>query len=250
MTQGYIVTVVQLFLQHYLNHLEKWLTSWRIAVNTERSKTIIFRKGQTNFTPPRPLLFDVEIDWVDEVKYLGVIPDKKFTLQKHLRETEKTNITLATMRPLLGRRSHTPVTNKLILYKSILQPALFYASPVWGHAAKTHLLHIQVLQNIALREIINAPWFIQNSYIHHYLKVDTIQDYIKKNLPEISSILFSLILTNVTALLDALHFPEKDTNIHLTFSILNICYPYLTHQFTDLDLLPATHPIHRLMAVT
>ncbi|KFM76701.1 RNA-directed DNA polymerase from mobile element jockey, partial [Stegodyphus mimosarum] len=131
MIQASTATVVQLFLQHYLNHLEKWLISWKIAVNSEKSKAIIFRKGQTNFTLPRPLLVDVEIDWVDEVKYLGVILDKKLTFQKHRRETlKKINITLATMRPLLDRRSHMSVSNKLNSYKSILQPALLYAIPV------------------------------------------------------------------------------------------------------------------------
>ncbi|KFM79327.1 hypothetical protein X975_04474, partial [Stegodyphus mimosarum] len=55
------------------------------------------------------------------------------------------------MRLHLGRRCHMPASNNLLLYKSILRAALLYASHIWGHAARTHLLHIQVLGNKALR---------------------------------------------------------------------------------------------------
>ena len=40
------------YLQTYLNHLERWLTEWRIAINISKSSAIIFARADgASFTP-------------------------------------------------------------------------------------------------------------------------------------------------------------------------------------------------------
>ncbi|GBM88040.1 RNA-directed DNA polymerase from mobile element jockey [Araneus ventricosus] len=64
-TINYILRAVQSFL----NSLEEWLTKWRIAVNTDKTKAIMFRKGRTNYNLDNLELFDQTMEWVTE--YLG-----------------------------------------------------------------------------------------------------------------------------------------------------------------------------------
>ncbi|GBO30097.1 hypothetical protein AVEN_48647-1, partial [Araneus ventricosus] len=48
------------------------------------------------------------------------------------------------------------------MYKSLVRPVMSYASPVWGAAAKSHLIKLESAQNIIARQITNSPWFIRN----------------------------------------------------------------------------------------
>ncbi|GBL83928.1 hypothetical protein AVEN_100823-1 [Araneus ventricosus] len=55
-----------------------------------------------------------------------------------------------------------------------------YASPVWGAAAKSHLIKLESAQNIIARQITNSPWFIRNRYIAKELKLQSMKEYFKK----------------------------------------------------------------------
>ncbi|GBN33462.1 RNA-directed DNA polymerase from mobile element jockey, partial [Araneus ventricosus] len=84
LAQGTTIKYILRTLQSFLVSLEEWLTKWRIAVNTNKTKAIIFRKGCTNFNPTNLELFDETIEWVTEVKYLGLIIDNKLTFRQHI----------------------------------------------------------------------------------------------------------------------------------------------------------------------
>ncbi|GFV89553.1 putative RNA-directed DNA polymerase from transposon BS [Trichonephila clavipes] len=67
---------VRTSLQKYLTKLKKWLTLWRISINTSKSKAILFKKGTYKNTLQPLKLFRNNIDCYDEVDYLGVTLDK------------------------------------------------------------------------------------------------------------------------------------------------------------------------------
>ncbi|GBM31657.1 putative RNA-directed DNA polymerase from transposon X-element [Araneus ventricosus] len=81
---------------------------------------------------------------------------------------------------LLGRKSKLSLSNKLLLYKSLVRPVMSYASPVWGAAAKSHLIKLESAQNITARQITNSPWFIRNRYVAKELKLKSMKEYFKK----------------------------------------------------------------------
>ncbi|GFV26417.1 RNA-directed DNA polymerase from mobile element jockey [Trichonephila clavipes] len=58
--------------QAYLSQLEIWLTKWRIAINTEKTNAIVFRKRAQNM-PQKLKLFDEQINWTYETTYLSLI---------------------------------------------------------------------------------------------------------------------------------------------------------------------------------
>ncbi|GFY34518.1 RNA-directed DNA polymerase from mobile element jockey [Trichonephila clavipes] len=84
LSQSHSPEAVRKNLQSYLGKLKKWLSLWRIPVNTSKSQVIIFKKGnfENRLNPLK--LFRNPIPWCDEVLYLGVTLDKKLTFRSHI----------------------------------------------------------------------------------------------------------------------------------------------------------------------
>ena len=110
------------------------------------------------------------------VKYLGLTLDQRLTWADHIK-TKRTslNLKLHKLRPLL--RSKTSLTNKILIYKQILRPAMTYGIQLWGTSKNSNLIKLQAFQSITLRVLSNAPWYVSNLTLHH--------DF---NLPPISSL--------------------------------------------------------------
>ncbi|GBN39893.1 hypothetical protein AVEN_27389-1 [Araneus ventricosus] len=62
---------------------------------------------------------------------------------------------------------------------AILRPVLTYASPIWGYAAKSYFQQSDSSQNIILRQISRARWFMRNEDIRHAFKIPPIKEFIK-----------------------------------------------------------------------
>ncbi|GFU19960.1 RNA-directed DNA polymerase from mobile element jockey [Trichonephila clavipes] len=68
----------------------------------------------------------------------------------------------------------------MLIYTLILKPLLTYASPIWAHAARTNINLIEIFQNVILRKILDAHWYMRNADIRSALKIPTIRQTIKK----------------------------------------------------------------------
>jgi len=79
---------------------------------------------------------------------------------------------------ILGRKSELSLTNKVILYKTILKPIWTYGIPLWGSASHSNIEILQSFQNKVLRTIVNAPWYIPNKLLHTDLQIPTIREEI------------------------------------------------------------------------
>lgn len=169
-------------LQLALDNLETWYELWRIKVNVSKSNAVLFTKRRkTLVTDTEPIsLFDEDIPWKSECKYLGVVMDKSLNWNAHLDSTvTRVKTRLGLLRPLVNRRSALSVRNGLTLYKTLILPVMTYASAVWGASAKG-TKKLQVFQNIALRRISRSPWFVRNADIQRQLGVDLFKEHIKE----------------------------------------------------------------------
>ncbi|GFV54007.1 probable RNA-directed DNA polymerase from transposon BS [Trichonephila clavipes] len=172
---------VRATLQKYLMKLKKWLTLWRISINTSKSKAIVFKKGKYKNTLQPLKLFRSNIDWHDEVDYLGVTLDKKLTFNSHLKKiTCKFKNRLQALHKLLSKKSKLSNNNKRKIYMQYLLPILTYASQIWGITSNRNLDGIQILQNRALRLILNAPTYVKRIHIHKDLKIPALTSRIKR----------------------------------------------------------------------
>jgi hypothetical protein len=113
-----------------------------------------------------------------EIKYLGLILDKRLTWGAHLKKKRKSaNNRLHLLRLLLN--SKIPLQNKLIIYKSIIRLVWFYGIWIWSPAIPSNIRPIQAFQSIALRLVTKAPWYVSNLSLHNDLKMTTTTELAK-----------------------------------------------------------------------
>lgn len=164
-------------LQTHLTHLEEWLQRWRIKANETKSTHITFTLKRGNC--PGVTLNGTLIPHTDNIKYLGLHLDRRLTWRTHIFNKRKLlGKKFSQMYWLLGRNSALTTDNKLLLYKTILQPIWKYGIPLWGTASKSNLEIIQRFQNKVLRAIVNAPWYVSNAIIHTDLSISTVRQEI------------------------------------------------------------------------
>ncbi|KAL7742887.1 hypothetical protein ACLKA6_016249 [Drosophila palustris] len=93
-----------------------------------------------------------------EVKYLGIIIDRRLTWKPHILRT------CATVRAkckkldwLLRPRSGLSLTAKVRLFKAIISPSLTWGVNIWGTACNSSIKKIESCQSKILRRIVGSP---------------------------------------------------------------------------------------------
>ncbi|GBM07994.1 hypothetical protein AVEN_155121-1 [Araneus ventricosus] len=106
--------------------------------------------------------------------------DKRLNFKRHITNVTK-NFKKAKpiLRPRVGENSKLSLGNRLLLYKSKLRPLISYASPFWSAAANMHLIGLERIQSITVRQIARQAWYIGNRNIRKDLRLLTIQEYFK-----------------------------------------------------------------------
>ncbi|GFW03275.1 RNA-directed DNA polymerase from mobile element jockey [Trichonephila clavipes] len=168
-------------MQRYLDILENWLTDWRIAINVQKTKAIVFRKWGVIDPQAELTLFDDNIHWVPAVRYLGLHIDSRLTYKKHIDYlSDKFWGRTALAISLIGRSSPLSLEKKVILYKQILPPTITYGPPVWGqrprpiqNAFKSFKIKFleSLLTHLGTLEIV----------IYHDLHMEPIDNYITRS---------------------------------------------------------------------
>ena len=75
------------YLQRDLDNLAKWCAKWRIKLNPEKTKVIIFSKSQTAIrAKPALSLYDDLLSYYPHIKFLGITFDNKMTFIKLFEE--------------------------------------------------------------------------------------------------------------------------------------------------------------------
>ena len=107
-----------------------------------------------------------------EVTYLGIHLDRRFTWRRHI-ESKRLQMKLksAELNWLNGSHSKLSLDNKVLLYKSILKPIWTYGIQLYGNASSSNIEIIQRAQSKILRTMTAAPWYIRNENIHKDLQI-------------------------------------------------------------------------------
>jgi hypothetical protein len=112
-----------------------------------------------HYEPPESLfaLNGRSILFVNSVKYIDVIFDKKMTWRPHIEMIEtKAFRTFIKAFPLFNSEQLT-ADIKTTLHKVHIRSVMTHAYPAWEFAADTHLTKLQRPQNKVLRTIDNFP---------------------------------------------------------------------------------------------
>ncbi|GFX37805.1 RNA-directed DNA polymerase from mobile element jockey [Trichonephila clavipes] len=165
-------------INEHLAHLETWFSIWKIALNSSKTEAVFFSKRKP---PPEITLQNQRIPWSQHTKYLGVIVDKNLTFRQHITHIrDKFKDTTCKLYSLICRKSKLSKHNKLLIYTLTMKPLLTNVSPVWGHAAKTNINLLETSQNLIIRQICNAHWYMRNKDLRIAYNIPTIRQTIPK----------------------------------------------------------------------
>ncbi|GFV95028.1 probable RNA-directed DNA polymerase from transposon X-element [Trichonephila clavipes] len=81
-------------LNKHLLLLQNFYDKWKISINVEKSTAIIFTKKQS--LPPPIIMYNTQIPWSQEAKYLGIIFDTHLTWKQHIYYVRDNFRTIAT----------------------------------------------------------------------------------------------------------------------------------------------------------
>jgi hypothetical protein len=79
---------------------------------------------------------------------------------------------------LFGRKSQLSLSNKLLLYKTILKPIWTYGIQLWGTASTSNIEILERFQSKALHIIAGAPWYVPATLSWRDLQISSIKEEI------------------------------------------------------------------------
>ena len=128
-----IVSETQSDLQTGLNILSEYCKRWRLTVNVDKTKVMVFRKGGRL---PRNLVFNYgnrELEIVNKFSYLGFV----FTCGGSLMETYNTLSghalkALYKLNSIFSKFPNISVEHALDLFDKLITPVLSYGCEIWG----------------------------------------------------------------------------------------------------------------------
>ncbi|KAH8326891.1 hypothetical protein KR059_004390, partial [Drosophila kikkawai] len=131
---------------------------------------------------PRVKFQDMLIPQSPQAQYLGLILDKRLTWRQHTTKIAAAcRGKLRKLNWMLKSTSKLSLSNKVLLYKEIVVPAMTYCIQIWGTASDSNVMKVQRVQNRALRTITNAPWFARNADIANDLQMLTVREQINRH---------------------------------------------------------------------
>jgi len=140
-------------LQISLNNLSTYSKLWKLKVNIEKTKIMVFSRNGRYSKNMRFVYEEKKLEIVKEFKYLGVIfkNNGRFTSAvKHIKAQGN-----KAMRYVLWKTKSTdmPIDIKLKLYDTLVRPILLYGAEIWGFEnsailEKVELQYFKLLLNL------------------------------------------------------------------------------------------------------
>ena len=165
-------------LQQDLLKLATWCAKWRIKLNPEKTKVIIFsrsllaRKAELNLT-----LYGEPLKIYPQVKFLGLIFDSKLTFQKHFEDIlERCNQRYHRLRLLANKKWGPSPATLIQIYQQCVRPIFEYGSLSTITASDNIISKIQRLQNKFIRLALRLPKYILPKLLHDSTGLPYVKD--------------------------------------------------------------------------
>jgi hypothetical protein len=106
-----------------------WYERWNIKINEDKTRAIYFT--HQNRPPDSLLMLDGRnIPFVNRVKYLGVISDKRITWRLHIEMIEAKAFRTFIRIYSLSKSEWLSANIKLTLHKALIRSIMTYACPI------------------------------------------------------------------------------------------------------------------------
>ena len=161
-----------------LSDVHGWLLSNRLAINTDKTKYIIFSYRGTVDVSPIRFGGDI-IQQVDSVKFLGMHIDQNLTFSRHIDYvSSKISKTIGMIYRL---NSFFPSYILRTLYFSLIHPYFIYGSVVYLNTANYLVQKLVLLQKKAIRAVYGLNYRDHTTVYFHQSKILKLQDLHKFN---------------------------------------------------------------------
>lgn len=179
-SQSFYAQAAKQRLAHHLTKILPYFQEWKLTLNATKTELVVFTRKFTNNRIINPLIVDgAEIKQKKVAKYLGVRLDDRLSFQNHISYTlSRTFSAQQKLYPLTCPKSHLSPFNKLLIYKTIIRPALTYGAPIWCSISDTQRKRLQVFQNRILRGVLSAGRYTRIQDLHEFTGVEYISQYI------------------------------------------------------------------------
>ena len=116
-------------MRRVINFISNWLNNNRLVVNLNKTKLMMISPNRMTHLPV--ITFnDVELEWVNYNKYLGVYIDNKLNFNNHLKCVSSK---LSKLNGIIYSISNfTPRNTLLNIYFSLVYPVLIQSIIIWG----------------------------------------------------------------------------------------------------------------------
>ena len=149
-------------LQQDLLKLTMWCAKWRIKLNPEKTKVIIFSRSLlARKTDLNLKLYGETLKIYPQVKFLGIIFDSKLTFQPHYEDIlERCNNRYYCLRLLANKKWGPSPATLIQIYKQCVRPIFEYGSLSTITVSGNIISKIQRLQNKFIRLALRLPKYI------------------------------------------------------------------------------------------
>ena len=155
-------------LQRDLGKLARWCAKWRIKLNPEKTKVIIFSKSQTAIrAEPALSLYGDLLSCYPQIKFQGITFDNRMTFTKHYEEIlERCNQKFHRLRILVNKTWGPSPATILQIYKQCVRPIFEYGIVSTITVSETVITKIQRVQNSFIRLAHRLPKYVSARLLH------------------------------------------------------------------------------------
>ena len=139
-------------LQIDLNKIEKWCDEWGFSLSTEKTIGVVFTRHYKQPETPALTLCGKDINIKNQVKFLGVIFDRKLNWKAHIGYVvDRCKKVLNVMRSLTGQRWGADKRSLLMIYRAHIRSKMDYACQAYDTASDHSKQELDKVQAAALR---------------------------------------------------------------------------------------------------
>ena len=146
---------VQDKLQKSIDQLNQWSRKWNMELNIGKTRVMLF--GSKSGDGIKVTTDGVEVEQVEEMKYLGITLDGKLSFKTQAEKAvAKARRAFFKVSQLIDGRRGISIQTGINLYKGLVLPHLEYGIPAWARLQETSLKELDKVQSQCLRTIVGA----------------------------------------------------------------------------------------------
>ncbi|GBM46239.1 RNA-directed DNA polymerase from mobile element jockey [Araneus ventricosus] len=144
-------------LQEAIDRINAWGKINGFVISSQKSVAIHFCKRRGLHPDPKLKLNNQTIPFVSEVKFLGLILDKKLAFKSHVNHLKrKCTLSMNIVKILSSSWYGAESSSLLKIYRALIRSKLDYGSAIYGSASKSTLRPLDTIHNQGLRLSVGA----------------------------------------------------------------------------------------------